>query len=463
MVPQPSPGGIKMAGIEQKYIDEIMMQLKDALSEGDWDGAVALLEPLRPPDQASLFDDLHAVEQDQLLPRLNPEDSADILEELEEEEAAEIAARQAAKNLAPIVEYMEPDEAADLLGDIDPYHANEILSAMQVTEEVIPLLTYADDTAGGMMTAVDFVLKEEMTAEEAISYLRQQSPDAEEFYYLFVADDEFRLVGVVSLRQLIVQHPETLIAEIMDDEVICIRAEADQEDAARMMARYDLLALPVIDVRNRLLGLITYDDSFDVLEEEATEDIYRLGGVPESQAMDVKVPTALRGRLPWLALNLVTALASATVLSLFESTIAQVAALAAFFPIVAGVSGSAATQTLTVTVRGLALGQIGRRDALPTLARELLLGMVNGISIGGLVAVIALIWKGTPTLGLVVGAATLLNMISAAIAGVIVPLGLEKLNIDPALASPILVTTTTDTLGYLVYLGMATAAIGLLL
>ncbi|MCJ7623234.1 MAG: magnesium transporter [Anaerolineaceae bacterium] len=452
-----------MAGTEQTFIDEIMIQLKNALSEGDWDGAVALLEPLRPPDQASLFDDLHATEQDQLLPRLNPEDSADILEELEEDNAVEIAERQAVKNLAPIIDSMEPDEAADLLGDIDPHRANELLSAMQETEEVITLMTYADDTAGGMMTAIDFALKEEMTAEEAISFLRQQSPDAEEIYYLFVIDDGNHLVGVVSLRQLIIEPPDSLIAEIMDDNIICIQAEADQEDAARLMTRYDLLALPVIDDQNHLLGLITYDDSSDVLEEEATEDIYRLGGVPEGQVMDVKVTNAMRSRLPWLALNLVTALASATVLSLFESTIAQVAALAAFFPIVAGVSGSAATQTLTVTVRGLALGQIESRDALPTLGRELLLGIVNGISIGGLVAVIALVWKGTPTLGLVVGAATLLTMISAAIAGVIVPLGLEKLNIDPALASPILVTTATDTFGYLVYLGMATAAIGLLL
>jgi magnesium transporter len=242
----------------------------------------------------------------------------------------------------------------------------------------------------------------------------------------------------------------------MDPDVIHVRADADREEAARLMARYDLLALPVVDQAHRLLGLITHDDLVKVLEEEATEDIYRLGGVPEESPPDVPIPAALRTRLPWLVLNLGTALASATVLSLFEGTIARVAVLAAFFPIVAGVSGSAGTQTLTVTVRGLALGELNPRDGLRALVRETLIGLANGITIGGLIALVALLWKGTPMLGVVVGLATLLNMFGAGIAGALVPLIMQVLRIDPALASPILVTTITDTCGYFIYLGLAT-------
>jgi magnesium transporter len=222
------------------------------------------------------------------------------------------------------------------------------------------------------------------------------------------------------------------------------------------MARYDLLALPVVDDGMHLLGLITHGDLVEVLEEEATEDIYRLGGVPEESPPDVPIPAVLRTRLPWLVLNLGTALASATILSLFESTIARVAALAAFFPIVAGVSGSAGTQTLTVTVRGLALGELSPRDGVRALAREVLVGLANGIAVGGLIALIALMWKGTPMLGAIVGLATLLNMVGAGIAGAAVPVIMQILRIDPALGSPILVTTITDACGYFIYLGLAT-------
>ena len=207
------------------------------------------------------------------------------------------------------------------------------------------------------------------------------------------------LVGVVSLRQLVIAKPGTVIKEIMDKDPISVNVGADQEKAARLMQRYDLLALPVVDDENHLVGMITYDDLLDVLEDEATEDIYRLGGVPKEQPADVGLTSAMKTRLPWLVLNLLTALISSAVLSIFEDTIAQVAVIAAFFPIVAGVSGSAATQTLTVTVRGLALGDIAPKEGLKALGRELLLGLVNGVSIGAIVAVIALIWKGDSAAG----------------------------------------------------------------
>ena len=440
-------------------VDAVLEQILDALSEGDWDKATTLLESLRRSDQAEIFSDLPPEQQQEILPLLSPENSADILEEMEDEDVMDIANRMETQRLVEIVDEMEPDEAADLLGDIPLAQAEQVLLQIDESEDIRYLLEHPDETAGGVMTAMDVHIQQDMTVDEAIWHLRHLSPDSEEIYYLFVEDNTGHLVGVVSLRQLVIAKPGTLIREIMDPEPISVLVGADQEEAARLMQRYDLLALPVVDSERLLVGMITYDDLLDVLEEEATEDIYRLGGVPKEQPADVPLSSAMKTRLPWLVLNLITALLSATVLSVFEDTIAQVAVLAAFFPIVAGVSGSAATQTLTVTVRGLALGDIAPKEGLKTLGRELLLGLINGLSIGLIVAVIALVWKGTPLLGFVVGLATLLNMVCAGIAGVLVPMLMQRLKFDPALASPILVTTTTDTLGYLFYLGLATVMI----
>jgi len=444
-------------------VDVVLEKIRSALSEGNWDEVTFLLESLRRSDQAEIFSDLPPEQQQEILPLLNPENSADILEEMEDEDVMDLANRMETQRLVEIVDEMEPDEAADLLGDISEEQAEHVLQQIDESEDIRYLLEHPDETAGGVMTALDLRIQQDMTVDEAINHLRQLSPEAEEIYYLFVENTLGHLVGVVSLRQLVVAKPGTLIQNIMDPDPISIPVGADQEEAARLMQHYDLLALPVIDENAMLVGMITYDDLLDVLEDEATEDIYRLGGVPKEQPADVRITSAMKTRLPWLVLNLMTSLLTATVLSIFEDTIAQVAVLAAFFPIVAGVSGSAATQALTVTVRGLALGDIAPKEGLKALSRELFLGLINGVSIGLIVSVIALVWKGPAVLGLVVGIATLMNMICAAVAGVLVPISMQKLKFDPALASPILVTTTTDTLGYLFYLGLATLMIGSLI
>ncbi len=440
-------------------VDEIIEKVRLALSEGHWDEAIAVLEPLRRSDQAEVFSDLPPAQQQEILPFLTPENSADIFEEMEDEDVVDIANRMRTDSLVEIVNEMEPDEAADLLGDIPSAQAEEVLAKIDESEDVRALLSHADESAGGVMTALDVRISKDMTVDEAIWHLRHMTPESEQIYYLFVEDKGSHLVGVVSLRDLVIAKPGTLISSIMDPDPLYSEVGADQEEAAKLMQRYDLLALPVVDEEHQLVGMITYDDLLDVLEDEATEDIYRLGGVPREQPADIGVASAMKTRLPWLVLNLLTALISAAVMSLFENTIAQVAVLAAFFPIVAGVSGSAATQTLTVTVRGLALGDISPKEGIKALGRELLIGLINGISIGVIVALIALAWKGTPLLGLVTGAAVFLNLICAGIAGVIMPLLMHRLKLDPALASPILVTTTTDTLGYFFYLGLATLLI----
>ena len=438
-------------------INVLLDEVREALTAEDWDRAVNLVEALRPPDQADIFEELSKDNQSELLPRLKSEDSADILEELRDEDAIEVAGRLQPDDLSRIVNEMEPDEAADLLGDMAPDKAAVTLSSIEDAEEIRPLLEHNDDTAGGLMTSVEVVLHKDISVQEAVAHLRATIPETEIAYYLYVVDDEMRLVGVVSLLKIVVASPETCIVEIMNPEVISVFADAEQEVTARMMARYDLLALPVVDPNYHLLGVITHDDMVAVLEEEESEDIYRLGGVPNERVSTTVAPqTALRARLPWLVLNMGTALLSALVLSLFEETIAQLAVLAVFFPIVAGVSGSAGTQTLTVTVRGLALGEVSPRDGISTITREVLIGLANGIVLGTLIAVIALLWKGSPILGLVVGISTFLNLIAAGFAGVLVPLGMSVIKLDPALASPVLVSTLTDTLGYLIYLTIAT-------
>ena len=438
-------------------VDTLLVQVKDLLEHGDPKSAAILLEGLRPADQAGVFDDLNPEEQDAILPKLNPEDSADILEELEEEDAVVVADRLRADKLATIMDHMEPDEAADLLGDIEPEKATRVLNAMQDSTEVTPLLKHQDQTAGGLMTSASIVLKAGMSVKTAISYLRKLTPEDEDIYYLFVTDRRDKLVGVVNLRSLVTQPATAKIADIMNTDVLSVQADADQEEAAKLMKRYDLLALPVVDNSQRLLGVITYDDSFDIMEDEATEDIYRLAGIPEETPSDLPLGEAVKKRLPWLVVNLFMAMISASVLSLFESTISQMAALAAFFPIVAGVSGSAGTQTLTVTVRSIALGEIEPKNAIKVIANQFLLSLVNGIAVGLIIALIAVVWKQSLMLGMIAGIATLVNIISTAFTGVVIPLAIQKFKSDPALASPIIVTALTDALGYLIYLGLASA------
>ncbi|BBB47772.1 magnesium transporter [Pelolinea submarina] len=444
-------------------VDTLLVQVKDLLEHGDPKSAAILLEGLRPADQAGVFDDLNPEEQDAILPKLNPEDSADILEELEEEDAVVVADRLRADKLATIMDHMEPDEAADLLGDIEPEKASRVLDAMLDATEVEPLLKHQDQTAGGLMTSASIVLKAGMSVKTAISYLRKLTPEDEDIYYLFVTDRADKLVGVVNLRSLVTQPATAKISDIMNTDVLSVQADADQEEAAKLMKRYDLLALPVVDNNQRLLGVITYDDSFDIMEDEATEDIYRLAGIPEETPSDLPLGEAVKKRLPWLVVNLFMALISASVLSLFESTISQMAALAAFFPIVAGVSGSAGTQTLTVTVRSIALGEIEPKNAIKVIANQFLLSLVNGIAVGLIIALIAVVWKQSLMLGMIAGIATLVNIISTAFTGVVIPLAIQKFKSDPALASPIIVTALTDALGYLVYLGLASALLAWLI
>jgi len=331
-----------------------------------------------------------------------------------------------------------------------------VLARLEDPDEVRPLLIHPDETAGGRMTSELFALRRRMTVQEAMRALRDLGPSEEVTYYLFVVDRDNVLRGVVSLRRLITSEPTTTLESIMDPDVIRVRASADQEEAARLMSRYSLPALPVVDDAGRLLGMITHDDLVDVIEEEASEDIYRLGGVLDEERTSGPVSASVRRRLPWLYVNLVTAFLAAWVISQFKATIERVAVLAAFQAIVAGQGGNAGTQALTVMVRSIALGDVELRDAWRALLKEVTVGLVNGIAVGIAVGAIASLLQGNPVLGVIIGLAMIGNMMAAGLAGALVPMILKRLHVDPALASGIIVTTVTDVTGFGLFLGLAT-------
>jgi magnesium transporter len=317
------------------------------------------------------------------------------------------------------------------------------------------LLEYPERTAGRIMNPHVFALNEDMTVGEAITEL-QNNRDVEMVFYLYVVDDRHHLVGVTSLRRLLLVAPATPLKRIMTTDLISARVDTDQEEVARQVASYNLLAIPVVDEEAKLVGVITVDDVIDVIKDEATEDIYRLAGVAGDERVFTPAGESLRKRLPWLGINLVTAFLAAAVVGLFEGTIQQVTALAVFMPIVAGMGGNAATQTLTVIVRGIALGELSWSNSRKALLKESLVGIGNGLVLGLVAAAIAWATRGNPVLGLLLCAAMMINMFVAATAGTLVPLGLRAANIDPALASSVFITTMTDMFGFAAFLGLAT-------
>lgn len=448
-----------MAELTRDTVDYALTQVRAALDRNNVQEAIAALEKLKQDEQVEVFDELDVEDQAELLPRLDPETAAEIVVELDAEDQADIAERVDDQTLSRILDEMEPDDAADVIGELPEERQERVLAKMEEAEDVRPLLIHPDESAGGLMTTSFLTLRPGMTAQEAIDALREWNPDDEMPYYLFVVDRERRLVGVVSLRQLLVASPNRLISSIMNPDVISVPVGADQEEVANLMKKHDFLALPVVDANNRLLGIITVDDVVDVIEEEATEDVYRLGGVPDEERVFSPLSFSLKRRLPWLYINLLTAFLAAAVVSLFEGTIEQVGILAAMQGIVAGMGGNAATQRITILVRGLALNEVELKHALPVIGKEGLLGLLQGIAIAIVVGIGVALWQESAALGWIVALAMVGNLVVAGLAGAGVPFLLKLLRIDPALASSVIVTTFTDCCGFAFALGLGTLLI----
>jgi magnesium transporter len=439
-----------------KKIKKITEKISSALASESYENATIRFLDLLPGDQAEVFNLLKDTEKNQLLQYLDVPATADLFDELEDEDTLEAAEILTIERLADVLDEMDPDEAADLLGDLSPKQAEEALAQMDDPEDVIPLLGYPDETAGGRMTTAYIGLRPQTTAETAIQFLREVGLENDVPYYLFVVDRNKCLVGVTGLRELVIADPMATMNQIMDQNVVYISADADQEEAARVMSRYDLSALPVVNAAQQLMGVITHDDILDVLEDEATEDIYRLASVSDSDLEpDSTIRQQLKGRLPWLILNSMTSLLAAWVISNFRDLFLEVAVLAFFQSVVAGLGGSAASQDVVMIVRALALDKINTGQAYRILFRQIGVGFLQGSVIGLIVGFGVGFWQGNPFLGLVLGLALVGNMIVAATVGTLVPLMLNYLKQDPALASSVLVTATTDALGFFIYLSLA--------
>lgn len=442
--------------MELTILDQVLDQLRTALEQDDLHRAAALIEALQPADQADLVEGLSDDNQVTLMSHLDPADSADVLEEMEDENAAALAELLPATDLAGILDAMEADEAADVLGDLSPTSAAAVLSEMEEAEGVLPLLQYPDDTAGGLMTPSVVTIRRHMRALEVIADLRRIGPLSDSLYYLFVTDADDKLIGVVGLRDIIAAQPETVVDALMDLDVISVPVTADQEICARTLSRYGFLALPVVDEQGRLVGVITADDLIEVAEDEATEDMYRMVGISGEEQVFGPLWPSVRKRLPWLIINMATLFVAITVVNAFESVIAGMVALATFLPLVSGQGGNAGSQTTTVIVRGMALGEVDQRNGLRALGKELAASFVNGAIVGVGTGLVIYLWKNEPVIAIATAIAMVLNFLTAALVGVLVPLGLKVIKVDPALASAAFVTGFTDTLGFLFFLGLAT-------
>lgn len=448
--------------MERNILEQLLSRLRDALERDDLQGAASIIMSVQPADQVDLFERLEDDDQVALLTQLTPEESADVLEEMEDDHAAALAELLPPSDLADILDEMEPDEAADVLGDLPPEQAAAALGQMDEPYDVIPLLQYPDDTAGGLMTPALITLRRDWTAEEALRKIRRAEPDADVAYYLFVTDEVGTLMGVAGLRDIVVAAPETVIEAIMNPSVISVPVTADQEQCARLLTRYGFLALPVVDQAGKLAGVITTDDLIEVAEDEATEDMYRMVGISggEERVFDPLLPSVVK-RLPWLAVNMLTLFIAITVVDAFEKVIAGMVSLATFLPLVSGEGGNAGSQTTTIIVRGMALGEVELSNGLRALAKEAAAAIINGAIIGLGTGVVIYLWKGAWTIALAVFLAMVLNFLMGALAGVLVPLGLKLIKVDPALASAAFVTGVTDTLGFLFFLGITTLLLGM--
>ena len=354
-----------------------------------------------------------------------------------------------------IVEELPDDEAADLVGGLDPEDQQRILAEVEDRADVERLLRYDPETAGGLMTAQVVSVKDTSTAGEAIEALRRQAEEVEDFSQVFVVDQDRRLVGMLPLKGLVTSPADRPVREFMEDADVRVAPEEDQEEVARLIKRYNVAGVPVVDSGGRLLGQVTFDDVIDVVEAEQTEDLLRFGGVSADEELGAGWTTAVRSRLPWLFVNLLTAFMAGAVVYLFKDAVTRTVALAVWMPIIAGMGGNAGTQALAVTVRRLALGLIPADRFVRVVGKEILVGLVNGLAIGVTVSAVAVVMGGGAELGFVVFLAMAGNLFVAGFAGAFIPILLERLKVDPAIASSIFVTTFTDVCGFLLLLGLA--------
>lgn len=441
--------------------DKRIIDVSPFLESGDFSGLRETLDKLHPADIAEILEGLEEKDRFRVFDVLSPELASETLAELDEELQESLIHESDEKTIGAIFEEMATDDAVDIIGDLPREDAERVFSTIEKeeAEELKELLQYDEESAGGLMTPEVLTISEDRTADQAIVEVREKAKEFEEVFTVFVVDMEGRLKGNISLHNLILADPASKIHDIMETDVLYLTTDVDREEVARIMAKYNVVVIPVVDGESKLLGRITFDDVMDIIEDETTEDILLFAGVDEEEELTGGPTQAVRSRLPWLCINLFTAFIAASVVGMFTEVISKKVVLVIFMPIVAGLAGSAATQTLAVTVRGMALGEITTGKALGLIKKELIIGVINGIGVGLIVSLAALLWHQNLILGLLVGVSMWINTIVASVAGAMIPLALRRFGADPAIASSIFIHAITDVIGFFVLLGLGTMMI----
>ncbi|HEU18854.1 MAG TPA: magnesium transporter [Deltaproteobacteria bacterium] len=438
---------------EIKYLG----QLKEWIEQNREFDIIDLFSSLHPADIAELIDNLEEEEKFRLFSLLEVEKASDVILELSDISREQILEDISQEKLTEIIDEMDSDDAADFIAELSDDQAQAVLESIEPeeSEDVKKLLEYDEESAGGIMQSELVKVPKNATIRDALQAVIDASDEVEHIYNVFIVDDTMHLVGSVPLQSLITTSRLTSVINAVDKSIPSVYVDVDQEEVARMFVKYDLVSLPVVDYDNKLLGRITVDDIVDVMQEETSEDIYRIAGLGEDDNIFNSPLQSVKKRLPWLYINLLTALVSAVVIGFFEDTIKMMVVLAAFMPVVAGLGGNAGSQTLTLIVRGLALGEITFENSKKALLRQVSVGIANGVAIGVVIGTIAYLWKGLPVLGLVLGLAMIINIFVGTLVGTLIPLSLKWLRADPALGSHIFLTAFTDAFGFLSFLGLA--------
>lgn len=420
---------------------------------------------MHPYDQAQFFLDQEKVLRLVIYNYLSPEEIAEIMEHIEIEDIEPYFAEMDPRFAAIVFAEMPTDDAVDILNELSKDKVASFLTIMDndASDEIKQLLHYEEKTAGSIMTTEFIAIYQTQSVKDTMVQLKKEGPDAETIYYLYVVDEDKRLVGVLSLRDLIISDEDVLIEDIMSGKVVSVSVAKDQEEVAQMMRDYDFLAVPVVDFQEHLLGIITVDDIMDVMEEEASDDYSKFAAIADVDRPDENAFISAKKRLPWLIILLFLGMFTASLIGRFEDTLDVVPVLAIFIPLIAGMAGNTGTQALAVAVRGLATGDYGEQGKGKLILREAATGLITGTVCGITITLVIYLWKGDIFLGMLVGLSIMATLVVATLAGSLVPIMMDRFKIDPAVASGPFITTINDIISILIYFGMATAFMGFLL
>jgi magnesium transporter len=432
--------------------------IRDALVAGNAARVRRLVKPLHYSDLADLIERFNPNLRHALIDVMRGHLDAEVFPELEESVRDDVMAQLGAAETAAVVTELDTDDAVHIIEDLDESVQQQVLEAMPAEDRalVVENLGYPEESAGRLMQRELVAIPQYWTVGETIDHMREAKDLPDDFYDIIVVDPKHTPVGVIALNRIMRTRRPVRVKEIMEPELITIPATMDQEEVAQVFRDHDLVSAPAVDESGRLVGVITVDDVVDVIDEEAEEDLMRLGGVTGTDVYRHLIDTA-RSRFSWLAVNLVTAVIASVVIGFFEGSIKQLVALAVLMPIVASMGGNAGTQTLTVAVRALAMRELAPHNALRFIVKEIFVGAINGLLFAVLAGVCAAIWFENVSLGYVIAAAMMVNLVVAGLSGTLIPLGLQRLGVDPAVASSVFLTTVTDVIGFLAFLGLAAA------